>query len=196
MDRRRPPIRISGIGYTSPVGKRTWLLRAGRARPTAEPVNLTKAEQLYRKAQDGGAVHLVAEIDGAIVGFANVAPETNEISACYAAPNMARRGVGSVLLARMDTIARQAGCDHLTLRASLNAKGLRPRSRLRGNRPRRARIPQRGAHGRGFHAQGLCLTTRRAWLQRALPGRPRPRSAGLARACILIYVRRSTATPR
>ena len=89
----------------------------------AELVNLTKAEQLYRKAQDGGAVHLVAEIDGAIVGFANVAPETNEISACYAAPNMARRGVGSVLLARMETIAHQAGCDHLTLRASLNAKG-------------------------------------------------------------------------
>lgn len=35
---------------------------------------------------------------------------------------LADRGVGTKLLAEMEAVARRAGCNHLTLRASLNAK--------------------------------------------------------------------------
>lgn len=88
----------------------------------AGPVSLTKAERLYREAQDDGATQLVAEQDGAIAGFANLFSHRSEIAACYVAPARARRGIGSLLLGEMERIARGAGCDGLSLKASLNAR--------------------------------------------------------------------------
>lgn len=89
----------------------------------APPVSLARAERLYREAQDSGAIHIVAETDGEIVGFGVVAPERSEIIACYVAASVARSGVGSALLGELEALARAAGCDHLSLHASLNAKG-------------------------------------------------------------------------
>lgn len=87
----------------------------------ARPVERARAERMFSEAAAEGAVQLVAELEGAIVGFANVVPAAGEIAACYVAPAAARRGVGSRLLAEMEAIARRAGGTHLALRASLNA---------------------------------------------------------------------------
>lgn len=87
----------------------------------ARPVDRARAERMFGEAEAGGAVQLVAELEGAIVGVANVLPAASEIVACYVLPAAARRGVGSRLLAEMEAIARRAGCAHLALRASLNA---------------------------------------------------------------------------
>jgi GNAT superfamily N-acetyltransferase len=89
----------------------------------APPVSLDRCERLYRDAQDSGTIQLVAELDGAIVGFANFRPAGNEIAACYVAPGLTGRGIGAQLLAELETLARRAGCTYLKLRASLNAKG-------------------------------------------------------------------------
>ena len=88
----------------------------------AGPVSLARAERLYREGQAGGAIQFVAELDGEVMGFGVVAPAAGEIVACYVAPEASRRGVGSRLLAEMEGLARQAGCAHLTLRSSTNAK--------------------------------------------------------------------------
>jgi putative acetyltransferase len=87
----------------------------------APPVELARSERLYREAQEDGAIQLVAELDAAIVGFGNVAPGSSEIVACYVAPAAGRQGIGARLLAELEAVALRAGCESLTLRASLNA---------------------------------------------------------------------------
>lgn len=64
---------------------------------------------------------VVAEHDGRVVGFGHLAVATGEIVAVYVHPDAARAGVGSRLLDRLESRAREAGLAELTLSASLNA---------------------------------------------------------------------------
>jgi GNAT superfamily N-acetyltransferase len=64
---------------------------------------------------------LVAEQDGAVVGFGIVNTETTEIEALFVHPDSARRGIGRQLLAGLEDIARGARLTSLHLSASLNA---------------------------------------------------------------------------
>ena len=64
---------------------------------------------------------LVAEGDGEILGFGFVDRYRAEVEAIFVGPEFSRRGIGSELLARLETIARQAGLQRLTLSSSLNA---------------------------------------------------------------------------
>ena len=68
-------------------------------------------------------VMLVAEgPDGAVVGFGELDLERAEVRAVYVLPAVAQTGTGSVLLARLEQIARDHGLVRLTLCASLNAE--------------------------------------------------------------------------
>jgi putative acetyltransferase len=65
---------------------------------------------------------LVAEINGEPVGIAAIVISRSELRACYVAPNAARRGVGSALVAEIERIAREHGLDHLQLESSTTAE--------------------------------------------------------------------------
>ncbi len=67
-------------------------------------------------------VRLVAEIDGELVGIGAIVIGNSELRACYVAPNAARRGVGSALVADIERIAREHGLDYLQLESSTTAE--------------------------------------------------------------------------
>lgn len=67
-------------------------------------------------------IRLVAEIDGEPVGIGALVVRHSELRACYVAPDAARRGVGSALVAEMERIAREQGLDHLQLESSTTAE--------------------------------------------------------------------------
>jgi GNAT superfamily N-acetyltransferase len=87
----------------------------------APPVNLGRAEQLYREGQALGEIALVAEMDGAVIGFAIAYLPNSELRACYVAPVGSGRGIGRALCTGLEDAARAAGCTHLDVRASTNA---------------------------------------------------------------------------
>jgi len=67
-------------------------------------------------------LRLMAEIDGEPVGIGAIVISHSELRACYVAPNAARRGVGSALVAEIERIAREHGLDHLELESSITAE--------------------------------------------------------------------------
>jgi GNAT superfamily N-acetyltransferase len=77
--------------------------------------------EAYRRAIEAH-VMIVAERDGAIVGFGELDLERGEIVAVYVLPEAAGTGVGADLLAHLEETARATDHARLTLCASLNAE--------------------------------------------------------------------------
>jgi putative acetyltransferase len=67
-------------------------------------------------------ITVVAELDGQIVGFGGLIPETRELCAVYVSPNLARRGIGTALMKEIEKIAESKGVLDLWLDSSLNAE--------------------------------------------------------------------------
>lgn len=66
-------------------------------------------------------VATVAEEAGHTLGYAAVDVASGEVDAVFVEPREHGRGVGAMLLAACEDMARTAGCQHLHLSASLNA---------------------------------------------------------------------------
>lgn len=64
---------------------------------------------------------LVAEADGAVVGFGWLDVDDEEIVAVYVHPDYAREGVGTALLEGLEATAVERGVESVELLASLNA---------------------------------------------------------------------------
>ncbi len=64
---------------------------------------------------------IVAVAAGGLVGFGRVELDLGILSAVYVHPDYARDGVGSSLLSHLESTARRAGMESLSLHASLNA---------------------------------------------------------------------------
>jgi putative acetyltransferase len=65
---------------------------------------------------------LIAEIDGQIVGIAAFVARNTEIRACYVAPEVSRKGVGSALLREIERAAIEQGLTSLKLDSSVTAE--------------------------------------------------------------------------
>jgi putative acetyltransferase len=91
------------------------ILRAWSPGPTPERLRLAEEE-----IANQDIIHRVAEIDSAVVGFGIVVPKQGEFRALYV-KSLQRKGVGQSLCASLLREARDAGCRHLELDASLNA---------------------------------------------------------------------------
>jgi N-acetylglutamate synthase-like GNAT family acetyltransferase len=63
----------------------------------------------------------IAEENGAVIGFGTLNQEHNEIEAVYVSPDVARRGIGSAILRRLEERAQGLGLKSLKIDASLNA---------------------------------------------------------------------------
>ena len=66
-------------------------------------------------------VVVTAEVGGSLVGFGTIVPASEELRALYVHPTFAGRGIGSALLAHLESLARKQGNRSLNLKASLNA---------------------------------------------------------------------------
>ncbi len=64
---------------------------------------------------------VVAERDGAVVGFGQVAPGRGELEAVYVDPDHWGQGVGTALVTHLEGVAHEAGAGGLRLLASQNA---------------------------------------------------------------------------
>src|SRR5262245_18040140 len=67
-------------------------------------------------------IRLIAEVDGQAVGIGGIVVAGSELRACYVAPDAARRGVGTAIVAEIERIAREQELDHLHLEASVTAE--------------------------------------------------------------------------
>lgn len=76
-------------------------------------------ESLRRLVAQGGAI--VAEEDGALLGYAALDAASGEVDAVFVEPAQHGRGTGALLLAAIEDMARKAGHTRLFLSASLNA---------------------------------------------------------------------------
>jgi GNAT superfamily N-acetyltransferase len=71
----------------------------------------------------------VATVDGEVVGFGQYHGE--EIEAVYVHPDYVGRGIGRMLLEKLESLARVAGAPHLFLHASFNAEAFYERCGFR-----------------------------------------------------------------
>lgn len=66
---------------------------------------------------------VVAEVDGAIVGWGSVHLDAGVLAATFVDPSRAGDGIGTAIVERLSTVAREAGLETLTVHASRNAVG-------------------------------------------------------------------------
>jgi putative acetyltransferase len=64
---------------------------------------------------------IVAELDGAVVGFSELDPAASEVRAVYVRPDRTRRGIGGSLLQALESAARDCALTRVHLKASLNS---------------------------------------------------------------------------
>ena len=65
---------------------------------------------------------LIAEIAGRVVGIGTAVFEKIELRACYVAPEVGRKGVGSALVKEIERVARELGVPRLELDSSVTAE--------------------------------------------------------------------------
>ena len=90
----------------------------GLACYTAEEVNSWAAGVAPERYIIEQAMY-VATIDGDVIAFGHY--DHGEIMAVYVDPSHLRRGVGRLMMAKLEEVARAAGATHLHLNAALNS---------------------------------------------------------------------------
>ena len=68
-----------------------------------------------------GQIVIVAEVDGSLAGFGEVAPQKNRLVAVYVSPDYSRQGVGTTILRELERLAREEGLSYLQMESSLTA---------------------------------------------------------------------------
>jgi putative acetyltransferase len=87
------------------------------------PLLASRVPQLAAKIRGNNeSIMLVAEIEGKVVGFGEIAPSKSELRAVYVSPAAGRKGVGKALLKRIEAIARKLHVSRLWLDSSLTAE--------------------------------------------------------------------------
>jgi len=86
----------------------------------AQPITDEAIERFLANRDD--EVRLIAELDGTPAGIGAIVVAQSELRACYVAPDAARRGVGSALVAEIERIAHEHGLDYLQLESSVTAE--------------------------------------------------------------------------
>lgn len=82
---------------------------------------LNKCEEKYNaRIEKDEDIIVVAEISGRLVGFGDIVPQTNEITAMYVDPDFKRQGVATSILEYLESIARES-LEYLQLSSSLTA---------------------------------------------------------------------------
>jgi putative acetyltransferase len=84
------------------------------------PIVGSQLERFDAKLQRGQII-IAAEVDGAIAGFGEIAPDKNQLVAVYVSPDYSRQGVGTAILAELERVSVERGLSFLQMGASLTA---------------------------------------------------------------------------
>jgi N-acetylglutamate synthase-like GNAT family acetyltransferase len=107
---------IADLHVAAVNGIRTTLYTPEELHAWAVPKNPERYDDIIRTKE-----FLIAEEDGVILGFGVLDQERAEIEALYVSPEAGRRGIGLLLLRRLEERACDLGLRVLRLNASLNA---------------------------------------------------------------------------
>ncbi len=88
---------------------------------SAQTANRVKELELQIASNPEDTDMFVAEIQGSVVGFGEIAANNNELRAVYVSPKAGRKGVGKALLNKIEETAIQKGLSELCLDSSLTA---------------------------------------------------------------------------
>ena len=86
------------------------------------PIPVTDDAVERVRANPENEYRLIAEVDGSVVGIGVGAFDKAELRACYVAPDVGRRGIGSALVREIERRARKQGLTHLELDSSVTAE--------------------------------------------------------------------------
>jgi len=79
-------------------------------------------QRIREAIANGEELFVVAETASGVVGFGSILSSQEELHAVYVHPAVARRGIGSQILAELERLAIERGVRQLKLSASLNAE--------------------------------------------------------------------------
>jgi putative acetyltransferase len=85
------------------------------------PLPITDAAVEAAVANADGEIRVGALVDEALVGVGAVVPRLRELRACYVSPENGRTGVGRMIVAELETIARAEAAPFLIVESSLTA---------------------------------------------------------------------------
>ena len=86
------------------------------------PLPVTDTAVAFFRVNHEDEVRVVAELDGELAGIGALVIADSELRACYVRPAVARRGIGSALVAEIERIAQHHGLTHLQLHSSVTAE--------------------------------------------------------------------------
>ena len=102
----------AGAGSYPPDTLRHW----------SGPLNEERIAEIRETVRRGERHFLVAEAEGAVVGFVSVDMTQSEMGGAFVAPNFGREGIGSQLLKAIETFAVEENLSELFINASLNSE--------------------------------------------------------------------------
>jgi putative acetyltransferase len=86
------------------------------------PMPVTEDAIEWVRANPHKEFRLIAEIAGRVVGIGTAVFENIELRACYVAPEVGRKGVGSALVKEIERVAPELGVPRLELDSSVTAE--------------------------------------------------------------------------
>ena len=88
--------------------------------------DLRRREKIHNaRIEKGNDIFVVAEINDKIVGFGEIVVDTNELTAMYINPDFQRQGIATLILKRLEAIAKEKGLKYLHLSSSLTAVSIK-----------------------------------------------------------------------
>ena len=83
----------------------------------------TERVKNFERWIERGEEVIVVAVDStdAVIGFGSIVPSNSELRAVYVAAAHGRRGIGRAILSQLETLAREAGLNELSMDASMNA---------------------------------------------------------------------------
>ncbi len=89
--------------------------------PQLPEVALPQQGAIFDRKIELGEIVLVADVDGVIAGFGEIAPASCLLVAVYVNPDFKRQGVGKALLRELERIAQEQSVPYLQMDSSLTA---------------------------------------------------------------------------
>ncbi len=83
------------------------------------PERITNFERWIERGEEVIVVAVVST--GQVIGFGSIVPSNSELRAVYVAAEYGRQGIGRAILQQLETLAREAGVNELSMEASTNA---------------------------------------------------------------------------